>query len=155
MYQGKCVVMIGDIGWCSVQDLKQQNELMLETKSLLEQKAASLTARADMVDDLQTELASLRAQTESLAQEKEMSGEKEEELMARVTHLELDNKHWSAPMTCNRYPFGGNLCWRNLRFVKLEILRALCSRTNVIERGRDGEMYCTRLNPYPMYVFSA
>jgi hypothetical protein len=76
-----------------IADLKQQNELMLETKSLLEQKAASLTARADMVDDLQTELASLRAQTESLAQEKEMSGEKEEELMARVTHLELDNKH--------------------------------------------------------------
>ena len=128
MYQGKCVVMIGDIGWCSVQDLKQQNELMLETKSLLEQKAASLTARADMVDDLQTELASLRAQTESLAQEKEMSGEKEEELMARVTHLELDNKHWSAPMTRDGYLFGGNLCWRNLRFVKFEILRGeLCA----------------------------
>lgn len=83
---------------CCMQDLKQQNELMLETKSLLEQKAASLTARADMVDDLQTELASLRAQAESLSQEKEMSGEREEELMARVTHLELDNKHWSASL---------------------------------------------------------
>ena len=82
-----------------MQDLKQQNELMLETKSLLEQKATSLTARADMVDDLQTDLASLRAQTESLTQEKEMSREKEEELMARVTHLELDNKHWSALVT--------------------------------------------------------
>ena len=67
---------------------------MLETKSLLEQKGASLTARADMVDDLQTELASLRAQVESLTQEKEMSGEREGELTGRVTHLELDNKHW-------------------------------------------------------------
>ena len=79
---------------CCLQDLKQQNELMLETKSLLEQKGASLTARADMVDDLQTELASLRAQVESLTQEKEMSGEREGELTGRVTHLELDNKHW-------------------------------------------------------------
>ena len=70
---------------------------MLETKSLLEQKGASLTARADMVDDLQTELASLRAQVESLTQEKEMSGEREGELTGRVTHLELDNKHWYTP----------------------------------------------------------
>ena len=77
------------------QDLKQQNELMLETKSLLEQKAASLTARAAMVDDLQTELASLRAQVEFLTQEKELSSERVEELMAQLTHVELDNKNWS------------------------------------------------------------
>ncbi len=50
------------------QDLKQQNELMLETKSLLEQKAASLTARAEAVDDLETELAALRVQLDSLNQ---------------------------------------------------------------------------------------
>ena len=67
---------------------------MLETKSLLEQKAASLTAKADTVDDLQTELVSLRAQVESLGQEKEMYTERVEELMGQLTHVELDNKHW-------------------------------------------------------------
>ena len=82
-----------------MQDLKQQNELMLETKSLLEQKATSLTARAAMVDDLQTEQASLRAQVESIGQEKEMNGERVEELMGQLTHLELDNKHWSDNLT--------------------------------------------------------
>ena len=50
------------------QDLKQQNELMLETKSLLEQKAASLTSRADSVDELQAEIASMRVQIDSLNQ---------------------------------------------------------------------------------------
>ena len=41
---------------------------MLETKSLLEQKAASLTARADSVDELQAEIAAMRVQIDSLNQ---------------------------------------------------------------------------------------
>jgi len=48
--------------------LKQQNDLMVETKALLEQKAISLTARAESVDELQEELASIKVQLESLNQ---------------------------------------------------------------------------------------
>ena len=51
---------------------------MLETKSLLEQKAASLTARAETVDDLQAELAALRVQVESVNQVRGRSGRKGE-----------------------------------------------------------------------------
>lgn len=52
----------------SLQELKQQNDLMVETKALLEQKAISLTARAESVDELQEELASIKVQLESLNQ---------------------------------------------------------------------------------------
>ena len=41
---------------------------MLETKALLEQKAISLTARAESVDELQEEMASIKVQLESLNQ---------------------------------------------------------------------------------------
>lgn len=41
---------------------------MVETKALLEQKAISLTARAESVDELQEELASIKVQLESLNQ---------------------------------------------------------------------------------------
>ena len=41
---------------------------MVETKALLEQKAISLTARAESVDELQEEMASIKVQLESLNQ---------------------------------------------------------------------------------------
>ena len=94
MYIRHCVCASRSRALPLSQDLKQQNDLMTETKSLLEQKAASLAAKADTVDDLQTELASFRAQVESLAQEKEMYMERGEELMGQLTKVELDNKHW-------------------------------------------------------------
>lgn len=77
-----------------IADLKQQNELMLETKSLLEQKAASLTSRADSVDELQAEIASMRVQIDSLNQEKEMDLERIEELLAQNAQMELDARHY-------------------------------------------------------------
>ena len=75
------------------QDLKQQNELQLETRSLLEQRAAALAARADTVDELEEERASLRVQLESLHQEKDMDMERIEELLAQNTQLEMNAKH--------------------------------------------------------------
>ena len=41
---------------------------MLETKALLEQKATSLIAKTDMVDELMEEMASIRVQLDSLNQ---------------------------------------------------------------------------------------
>ena len=47
--------------YCStLQELKQETELVNETKTLLEQKAATLAARAEAADELQSEIASLR-----------------------------------------------------------------------------------------------
>lgn len=48
--------------------MKQQNELMAETKTLLEQKAITLNSRAELVDDLQVEVASLKVQLDALNQ---------------------------------------------------------------------------------------
>ena len=75
------------------QDLKQQNELMLETKSLLEQKADSLQSRSDALDELQEVHASLKVQMESLTLEKEVDMERIEELLAHNTRMELELKH--------------------------------------------------------------
>lgn len=77
----------------SPQDLKHQNELMRETKALLEQKADTLTTRAETLDQLQEEHASLKVQMESLQQEKEMDTERIEELLAQNAQLEMDHKH--------------------------------------------------------------
>jgi chromosome segregation ATPase len=73
-------------------ELKQQNELMQETKNLLEQKVTSLTAKADSVDDLLVEVASLKVQIDALNQEKEMDMERIEELVAQTARLELESK---------------------------------------------------------------
>lgn len=77
----------------SLQELKQQNELMAETKTLLEQKVTTLTSRADTVDDLQAEVASLKVQVDALNQEKQMDLERIEELVAQTARLELENKN--------------------------------------------------------------
>ena len=66
---------------------------MTETKALLEQKAATLTARAESVDELQAEVAGLRVQRDSFRQEKEMDLERIEELLAQNAQLEMDSKH--------------------------------------------------------------
>ena len=66
---------------------------MSETKALLEQKAATLTARAESVDELQASVASLRVQVDSFQQEKEMDMERIEELLEQNVQLELDSKH--------------------------------------------------------------
>ena len=63
---------------------------MAETKTLLEQKVTSLTTRSDMVDDLQVKVASLKAQLDSLNQEKQMDMERIEVLWHR---LQLENKN--------------------------------------------------------------
>lgn len=76
-----------------LQDLKQQNELMLETKSLLEQKADSLQSRSDALDELQEIHASMKVQMESLTLEKEVDMERIEELLAHNTRMELELKH--------------------------------------------------------------
>ena len=76
-----------------LQDLKQQNELMLETKSLLEQKADSLQSRSDALDELQEIHASMKVQMESLMLEKEVDMERIEELLAHNTRMELELKH--------------------------------------------------------------
>ncbi len=73
--------------------MKAENELTVQTKSLLEQKIEALTYRSDALDDLQEEHASVRAQLESLQQEKEMDSEKIDELITRNAHLELEFKH--------------------------------------------------------------
>ena len=65
---------------------------MTETKSLLEQKVSSLTARSDMLDNLQVEVASLKAQMESLHQEKQMDLERVEDLVSQTARYELENK---------------------------------------------------------------
>lgn len=41
---------------------------MAETKTLLEQKAITLNSRAELVDDLQVEVASLKVQLDALNQ---------------------------------------------------------------------------------------
>lgn len=66
---------------------------MSETKALLEHKAATLTARAESVDELQASVASLRVQVGSFQQEKEMDMERIEELLEQNAQLELDSKH--------------------------------------------------------------
>lgn len=73
--------------------MKQQNELMLETKSLLEQKADSLQSRSDALDELQEIHASMKVQMESLTLEKEVDMERIEELLAHNTRMELELKH--------------------------------------------------------------
>ena len=75
------------------QDLKQQNELMLETKALLEQKADSLQSRSEALDELQEVHASLKVQFESLSLEKEVDMERMEELLEQNTQLEIELKH--------------------------------------------------------------
>jgi predicted ATP-grasp superfamily ATP-dependent carboligase len=65
---------------------------MQETKNLLEQKVTSLTAKADSVDDLLVEVASLKVQIDALNQEKEMDMERIEELVAQTARLELESK---------------------------------------------------------------
>lgn len=65
---------------------------MSETKSLLEQKVISLTSRSDMLDEAQVEIASVKAQVESLHQEKQMDMERIEELVAQTARYELENK---------------------------------------------------------------
>ncbi|XP_019849313.1 PREDICTED: girdin-like [Amphimedon queenslandica] len=75
-----------------VLELKQQNELMIETKTLLEQKVTSLTSKADTVDDLQVEIASYKVQLDALNQEKQMDMERIEELVAQTARLDLENK---------------------------------------------------------------
>ena len=76
----------------SLQELKQQNELMIETKTLLEQKVTTLTSKADSVDELQVEIASYKVQLDALNQEKQMDMERIEELVAQTARLELENK---------------------------------------------------------------
>lgn len=66
---------------------------MLETKSLLEQKADSLQSRSDALDELQEVHASLKVQMESLTLEKEVDMERIEELLAHNTQMELELKH--------------------------------------------------------------
>ncbi len=75
------------------QELKQQNELMSETKSLLEQKVTSLTSRSDQLDEVQVDMASLKAQVESLHQEKQMDMDRIEDLVAQTARYELENKN--------------------------------------------------------------
>lgn len=66
---------------------------MLETKSLLEQKADSLQSRSDALDELQEIHASMKVQMESLTLEKEVDMERIEELLAHNTRMELELKH--------------------------------------------------------------
>ena len=73
--------------------MKQQNELMLETKALLEQKADSLQSRSDALDELQEVHASMKVQMESLTLEKEVDMERIEELLSHNTRMELELKH--------------------------------------------------------------
>lgn len=73
--------------------MKAENDLTVQTKTLLEQKMEALTSRSDALDELQQQHASTKAQLESLQQEKEMDSEKIEELLARNAHLELEFKH--------------------------------------------------------------
>lgn len=77
----------------SLQGLKAENDLTVQTKALLEQKIEALTSRSEALDDLQEQYASTKAQMEALQQEKEMDSEKIEELLARNAHLELEFKH--------------------------------------------------------------
>ena len=77
----------------NLQDLKQQNELMIETKALLEQKAGSLQSRSEALDELQEVHASLKVQFESLSLEKEVDMERMEELLTQNTQLEIELKH--------------------------------------------------------------
>ena len=66
---------------------------MSETKLLLEQKVSSLTARSDLLDEAQVDVASLKAQVESLHQEKQMDMERIEDLVAQTARYELENKN--------------------------------------------------------------
>lgn len=66
---------------------------MIETKTLLEQKVASLTTKADSVDELQIEIASYRVQLDALNQEKQMDLERIEELVSQTARFELENKN--------------------------------------------------------------
>lgn len=52
-----------------------------------------MTSRSEALDDLQEEYASIKAQLESVLQEKEIDTERIEELLARNAHLELEFKH--------------------------------------------------------------
>ena len=66
---------------------------MLETKSLLEQKANSLQVRSDALDELQEVHASLKVQVEGLTLEKGVDMERIEDLLAQNAQMELEMKH--------------------------------------------------------------
>ena len=65
---------------------------MSQTKKLLEQKATSLTAKTESMDELQEMMASYKVRLESLEEEKEMDTERIEELLASNTRLEMDKR---------------------------------------------------------------
>lgn len=65
---------------------------MSQTKKLLEQKATSLTAKTESMDELQEMMASYKVRLESLEEEKEMDTERIEELLASTTRLEMDKR---------------------------------------------------------------
>lgn len=66
---------------------------MSQTKKLLEQKAISLSAKTESMDELQELLASYKVRLESMEEEKEIDSERIEELLATTTRLEMDNRH--------------------------------------------------------------
>ena len=55
--------------------------------------SVAMTTCSDMVDDLQVEVASLKAQLDSLNQEKQMDMERIEDLVAQTARFELENKN--------------------------------------------------------------
>ncbi len=65
---------------------------MSQTKKLLEQKATSLSAKTESMDELQEAVVSYKVRAEALEEEKEMDSERIEELLSNSTRLEIDNK---------------------------------------------------------------
>ena len=76
----------------SPQDLQGQNDLMSQTKKLLEQKATSLSAKTEGMDELQEAVVSCKVRAEALEEEKEMDSQRIEELLSNNTRLEIDNR---------------------------------------------------------------
>ena len=65
---------------------------MSQTKKLLEQKATSLSAKTEGMDELQEAVVSYKVRAEALEEEKEMDSQRIEELLASNTRLEIDNR---------------------------------------------------------------
>ncbi|XP_065919238.1 girdin-like isoform X2 [Dysidea avara] len=75
-----------------IADLKQQNELMAETKLLLEEKVHSVEKKLLDFDDMCVDNAAFKVQLDSVNEEKKMDQKRVEDILAQNAQLELEGQ---------------------------------------------------------------
>lgn len=94
-----------------IQELKQQNTLLSQTKALLQEEVNSLQSKVEKLGELQADNAALSVQVESLEKENQEESVHMQELLQQNVHLELDrdNKYVvEVPRSCNNPTNGSN-----------------------------------------------